>query len=80
MKRWILPGLMFALAGCANASKEEGAFFAKAREACEAQGKQFVLDKAEESKKGWFSGKTIAVASHCAGPGEPGYVAPHPEA
>lgn len=41
---------------------------------CAAQGKQFVQDNVEKHDNPIYS--SAEVTGHCAGPGDPGYVAP----
>ncbi|MDE2184227.1 MAG: hypothetical protein KGJ78_14500 [Alphaproteobacteria bacterium] len=66
------------LCGCAGQSIEEvrAGALKQAEDHCRSEGKQFLLQKTEQKESFWGGGQ-VMVAGYCAGPGDPGYVAPN---
>ena len=60
------------LVGCSGMLADNA--IKQGQEKCAAQGKQFVQDNVEKHDNPIYS--SAEVTGHCAGPGEPGYVAP----
>ena len=60
------------LSGCSTMLANQALKDAQAK--CVAQGKQFVQDSVEKQDNPIYS--SAEVSGHCAGPGDPGYVAP----
>jgi len=60
------------LAACSTVLANQALHDAEKR--CAADGKQFVQEKVEKGE--YLVVSTATVSGHCAGPGEPGYVAP----
>ena len=60
------------LAGCSGMLADNAV--QQGQKKCAAQGKQFVQDDVEKHDNPIYS--SAEVTGHCAGPGDPGYVAP----